>query len=75
MHFKRNQFFHQRFQKKIILKSSKKKYMRCHMIKINTIVKKKAINNTAPSNVIKDSHADIKDSELPEKNSTKCAYI
>ena len=38
--------------------------------KINAIVKKKAINNTAPSNVIKDSHADIKDSELPEKNST-----
>ena len=37
---------------------------------INTIVKKKAINNTAPSNVIKDSHVDIKDSELPEKNST-----
>jgi len=30
----------------------------------------KANNALAPSNVIKDSHADIKDSELPEKNST-----
>ena len=38
--------------------------------RINTIIEKKAINNTAPSNVIKDSHVDIKDSELPEKNST-----
>ena len=38
--------------------------------RINTIVEKKAINNTAPSNVIKDSYVDIKDPELPEKNST-----
>ena len=38
--------------------------------RINAMIKKKAINNTAPSNVIKDSHVDIKDSELPEKNST-----
>ena len=38
--------------------------------RINTIIKKKAVNNTAPSNVIKDSHVDIKDSELPEKKST-----
>ena len=36
----------------------------------NTIIEKKAINNTAPSNVIKDSYVDIKDLELPEKNST-----
>ena len=38
--------------------------------RINTIIEKKAINNTAPSNVIKDSYVDIKDPELPEKNST-----
>ena len=38
--------------------------------RINTIIEKKAINNTAPSNVIKDSYVDIKDLELPEKNST-----
>lgn len=38
--------------------------------RINAMIKKKAINNTAPSNVIKDSHVDIKDSELPEKKST-----
>ena len=38
--------------------------------RINTIIEKKAINNTAPSNVIKDAHVDIKDPELPEKNST-----
>ena len=34
------------------------------------MIEKKAINNTAPSNVIKDSHVDIKDPELPEKKST-----
>ena len=34
------------------------------------MIKKKAINNTAPSNVIKDAHVGIKDSELPEKKST-----
>ena len=38
--------------------------------RINTIIEKKAINNTAPSNVIKDSYVDIKDPELLEKNST-----
>ena len=38
--------------------------------RINAMIKKKAINNTAPSNVIKDAHVDIKDSELPEKKST-----
>ena len=38
--------------------------------RINTIIEKKAINNTSPSNVIKDSYVDIKDLELPEKNST-----
>ena len=38
--------------------------------RINAMIKKKAINNTAPSNVIKDSHVDIKDPELLEKKST-----
>ena len=38
--------------------------------RINTIIEKKTINNTAPSNVIKDSYVDIKDPELLEKNST-----
>ena len=70
MHFKRNHFFHQKISKEDNIKKLKEEVHEVSHDKINAIVKKKAINNTAPSNVIKDSHVDIKDSELPEKNST-----
>ena len=52
------------------IKKDKKQVHKVSHDRINTIIEQKAINNTAPSNVIKDSHVDIKDSELPEKNST-----
>ena len=38
--------------------------------RINAMIKKKAVNNTAQSSVIKDSHVDIKDPELAGKKST-----
>ena len=52
------------------IKKDKKQVHKVSHDRINTIIEQKAINNTAPSNVIKDSHVDIKDSELPEKSST-----
>ena len=52
------------------IKKDKKQVHKVSHDRINTIIEQKAINNTAPNNVIKDSHVDIKDSELPEKNST-----
>ena len=52
------------------IKKDKKQVHKVSHDRINTIIEQKAINNTAPSNVIKDSHVDIKDSELSEKNST-----
>ena len=52
------------------IKKDKKQLHKVSHDRINTIIEQKAINNNTPSNVIKDSHADIKDSELSEKNST-----
>ena len=52
------------------IKKDKKQVHKVSHDRINTIIEQKAINNTASSNVIKDSHVDIKDSDLPEKNST-----
>ena len=60
----------QKERQKVKGESATSRFIEKYNDRINAIIEKKAINNTAPNNVIKDSHVDIKDSELPEKKST-----